>query len=89
MSEKVRENKLRRMASRRGLRLVKSGRRDPDALDFNKWMIVDSETNGLVAGANHGWACFDLDDVEQWLAGGEAKPTEAKAKRQQAKGKSK
>ena len=32
--EKVRENRLRRMAKRQGLHLVKNGRRDPRAIDY-------------------------------------------------------
>jgi hypothetical protein len=32
--QKVRENRLRRVAERRGYRLTKSRRRDPEALDY-------------------------------------------------------
>jgi hypothetical protein len=32
--DKVRENRLRRMAQRRGMQLQKSRRRDPNAIDF-------------------------------------------------------
>jgi hypothetical protein len=66
--EKVRENRLRRMAERQGLTLVKSRRRDPRALDYGCWMIVDAETNGVVAGTEvAGRPSMDLDDVEAWL----------------------
>jgi hypothetical protein len=40
-SEKVRENKLRRMAERQRLRLEKSRRRDPLAYDYGTYMLVD------------------------------------------------
>src|SRR5262245_18862319 len=38
---KVRENRLRRMASRQGLRLEKSRQRDPMALDYGKYRLVN------------------------------------------------
>jgi hypothetical protein len=42
-AEKVRENRLRRMAERQGLELRKSRRRDPRAKDYGRWYIVDLE----------------------------------------------
>lgn len=68
-SEKVRENRLRRMADRQGLKLMRSRARDPNSITYGGYQLVDIQTNGLVAGwgnANRGYA-FDLDDVEQWL----------------------
>lgn len=68
--EKVRENRLRRMAERQGYVLQKSRRRDPHALDYGRWRIVDPDTGGVVAGAGYSKALayrFDLDDVEAWL----------------------
>jgi hypothetical protein len=61
---KVRENRARRMAVRQGLVLMKSRRREPRAIDFGGYMLVD-ENNRAVAGGNH----FDLnlEDVEEWL----------------------
>src|SRR5215468_4912335 len=38
---KVRENRLRRIASRQGLRLEKSRQRDPMALDYGKYRLVN------------------------------------------------
>jgi len=46
------ENKLRRKADRMGYRLVKSRRRDPDALDFGLYGLIDLETNGSVFAAD-------------------------------------
>jgi hypothetical protein len=67
-SEKARENRLRRMAERQGLALRKSRRRDPRAWDYGLWMIVDLETNTVVAGTGAGGRPeLTLDDVETWL----------------------
>jgi hypothetical protein len=66
---KVRENRLRRMAERQGLRLEKSRRRDPRAVDYGKYMLVNPTINGVVAGIVAGRPGFDLDDVEEFLAG--------------------
>jgi hypothetical protein len=68
-TEKVRENRLRRKLDRMGLRLMKSRARDPDALTYGGYQIVDVETGGAVAGwgnANRGYA-LDLDGVEGYL----------------------
>jgi hypothetical protein len=37
---KVRENRLRRVAERQGILLVKSRRRDPRALDYGLYVLV-------------------------------------------------
>jgi hypothetical protein len=58
-SEKVRENRLRAMAKRQGLELHKSRRRDPRAIGFDCWMIVDSESR-----VTRGRPMLSLDDVE-------------------------
>jgi hypothetical protein len=67
---KVKENRLRRAAERQGLRLVKSRRRDPRALDFGKYMLVDVQTNGVVYGLISGGSQMvaDLDDIEAYLS---------------------
>ncbi len=65
--EKVRENRLRRVAKRRGLRLTKSSRRDPRALDFGGWMLVDIYQNVVVAGADVHEYSMSLEDVEEFL----------------------
>ena len=65
---KVRENRLRRMAARQGLVLVKSRARDPRALDYQGFMLVDLYTNAVVYGVldSRGGA-LDIDEVEAWL----------------------
>ena len=65
-TEKVRENRLRRMAERQGLQLVKSRRRDPRALDYGDYMLVDPSTNSVVAG-EIGRIHWSLDYVEAYL----------------------
>lgn len=70
-TEKIRENRLRRMAERQGVALVKSRRRDPRAIDYGGWMIVDPSTNAVVAGTGAvGRPSMSLDDVERWLTEG-------------------
>jgi len=67
-AERVRENRLRRMADRQGLRLVMSRRRDPRAVDYGGYMLVDQATGKVVAGAGPiGRPTWDLDQVEAWL----------------------
>jgi len=66
-AEKIRENKLRRMATRQGYALTKSRRRDPRAYDYGGYMIVDPNTNSVVAGGSPLAFCLDIDQVEAWL----------------------
>ena len=64
--EKVRENRLRRAAERQGLFLHKTRRRDPRAIDYGLWMLVDAATNTVAAhGAKHEW--LTLEEVEEYL----------------------
>jgi hypothetical protein len=46
--DKVRENRLRRMAERQGYILRKSRRRDPRAIDYGTWYLIDAHYNALV-----------------------------------------
>jgi hypothetical protein len=64
---KVRENRLRRVAERQGLRLVKSRRRDPRAIDYGTFGLVDPATNTLVAGSASTGYGLSLDDIEEQL----------------------
>ena len=43
-AEKIREDRLRRRAQRRGYRLENSRCRDPDARDFGGYMLMDADT---------------------------------------------
>jgi hypothetical protein len=65
--DKVKENRLRRVAQRRGLVLQKSRRRDPRAMDFGGYMLADARRNVVVAGAEPNAFSMSLDDVQRWL----------------------
>ena len=71
MSNKARENRLRRMADRQGYRLVKSRSRDPRARDFGLYGLVDPRTGGTVNPLLvDRWRCsWSLEQVEAWLSG--------------------
>lgn len=66
MDDKVRENRLRRMAQRQGLQLVKSRRRDPRAIGYGGFMLVD-DRNVAVYGEVDSARALDLDQVEDYL----------------------
>ena len=68
--DKVRENRLRRVAQRRGLELSRSRRRDPAALDYGLYALIDVDTRGtvhplLVDRFTH---ALTLDEVEGYLS---------------------
>jgi len=65
-SGKVRENRLRRAAGRQGLRIVKSRRRDPRAVDYGRYWI--SGENRALLTSEYG---VTLDEVEEYLSGEE------------------
>lgn len=66
--DKVRENRLRRMAERQGLRLVKSRRRDEFAKGYGTYMLVAGHGGEMNLGAGDGYG-FDLDEIEKQLRG--------------------
>src|ERR1035441_7832282 len=45
--EKVRENRLRRMAERQGFRLTKTRRMDPLATDYGTWHLIPAKGKPL------------------------------------------
>ena len=63
-SEKVRENRLRRVALRRGWKLTRSRRRDPLATDYGQWRLAHLHAN------TSDRVFYNLDDVEAFLEGG-------------------
>jgi len=67
VTEKVRENRLRRMAGRQGMRLEKSRRRDPRAVDFGGYMLVDIRLNAVICGSGAFPYSADMDEIEQYL----------------------
>jgi hypothetical protein len=65
---KTRETRLRRAADRQGLRLERSRRRDPRAIDYDRYWLLDLATGDVVAGASPiDRPAWDLDQVETWL----------------------
>ena len=70
-SEKVRENRARRLADRYGYRLVKSRSRDPHNVDYSLYALLDVKTGGAVNASIAGrWVCsWTLDDVCGYLEG--------------------
>jgi hypothetical protein len=62
---KAHENRLRRMADRQGLRLVKSPRKDPYALGYGTYRI-DSKDGATLVGDRETFG-LDADAVERWL----------------------
>lgn len=68
--EKVRENRLRRMADRRGYQLQRSRRRDPNAWDYGTYQLVDAYTRFPVAAnwdTRQGYG-LSLDEIEAFMA---------------------
>lgn len=66
---KVLENKLRRAASRQRLRLEKSRLRDPRAIGYGTYQLVDVSTDTVAScGSEQGYG-LDLHDVARYLSG--------------------
>ncbi|UFS57629.1 hypothetical protein [Subtercola endophyticus] len=65
---KVREIRLRNAATRQGLQLQKSRLRDPNAIGYGLYRLVDLRTGAVVTSTNlpGGFGC-DLDDIEARL----------------------
>jgi hypothetical protein len=74
---KVLENKLRRAAVRQGLRLEKSRMRDPRAITFGTYRLIDESSNTVAAGDQNGGYGLTLDDIARHL--GQWKTVDAKA----------
>jgi hypothetical protein len=67
IDEKIRENRLRRMANRQGLRLEKSRRRDPRAPDWGTYRLVDPGTGSVVRYGGSSDYGLNLDEIEAAL----------------------
>ena len=64
---KVLENRLRRSAARQGLQLEKSRARDPRAIGYGTYHLVDIATDTLAAYGNESGYGLGLDDVAREL----------------------
>ena len=68
MTDKVRENRLRRMADRQGFKLRRSPRRDTSAIDYGLYAITDHVSGGLVYEEGPiSIFTLDMDEVETYL----------------------
>ena len=77
MTEKVRENRLRRMADRQGYRLVKSHRHDQRAVGYGCYELISIEHGDGVFGLGPtGQPKATLDDIEAWLTSDDPHETE-------------
>lgn len=77
MQDKVHENRLRRMAGRQGLKLLKARRIDPRALDYGRYLLVNAQTGAAVHGGDHQNYRATVDDIEAYLFGDRAEVTNA------------
>lgn len=66
-NDKVKENRLRRIAERRGMKIEKSRRRDPKAIDFGGYMLIDVSTNAVITGGSPYPYSASIEDVEEYL----------------------
>lgn len=65
VADKVRENRLRRMAERQGLLLRKSRRRDPHAIGYQGyWLVGAEDPHPVIVGGQFGTI---LDTIEEHL----------------------
>ncbi|OHT91493.1 hypothetical protein BKG70_02030 [Mycobacteroides chelonae] len=63
---KVYENRLRRAATRQGLKLCKSPRRDVRATDYGTYMLVDAQSNSVVScglQSGYGLSLIEVDEA--------------------------
>jgi len=64
---KVLENRLRRSAKGQGLRLEKSRARDPRAIGYGTYQLVDNRTNSIASSGLQSGYGLGLDDVARFL----------------------
>lgn len=71
--EKVRENRLRRMAERQGMKLHKIKRHDPKAIDYGTYYLIDIRLDYLVFPKSNGETGIGatIDEIEKYLIGGD------------------
>jgi hypothetical protein len=75
IEEKVRENRLRRAVARQGCKLVKIRRRDPQAIDYGKFLIKPQpglKGHGLpmlrkMLDARKNPGPYSIDQVQAWV----------------------
>ena len=72
MRDKVRENRLRRMADRQGFKLQRSPRRDTDAIDYGLYALTTHDGGKGTIHEQGPISIFALrlDEVEEYLTKG-------------------
>ncbi len=73
-SENAREARLRRLARRQGLALVRSRNRTPGTLVFGTYGLIDQYGNAWAATHGADGYGLGLDEIEAWLAQSDAPP---------------
>ena len=75
--DKARETRMRRKAASFDLQLIKNRSRDPDAVDYGLYALIDPRTRGAVNPALIGqYVCsWTLEDVERYLSDTSNLPT--------------
>ena len=63
--DRSRQNRLRELAWRQGLQLVKIRSKDPSAFNYGRYRLIDAEFNDVIVGHP---LTFAIDDVEDQLA---------------------
>ena len=71
-AEKVRENRARRTAERRGYRLIKSRLRDKEAPGYGGYMLIAAFGNLVMLGGTPYSFSATIEDVEAYLNEAEA-----------------
>jgi len=70
----VKINRIRRMLDRQGFRMTASRRHDPRARDYDRFNIIDMETEKIVFGDGKLFRHnATLDQCERWANGGEGR----------------
>lgn len=59
-ADKVQENRVRRIATRRGYTVEKSKRRDTQATDYGRWTLTDAATDTVAAVGS-------INEIEEYL----------------------
>jgi len=66
VQEKVMENRFRRVLLRRGCRLMKSHRRDVNAVDSG-YIVIDDYTREIISGGEPHVFSLSLNDVKNYI----------------------
>lgn len=65
----ITEEAVRRLARREGYVVRKSRSRDPNALGFGGFMLIDPSTNFAMVGQTPFVYSADLEEIRDWLIG--------------------